>query len=386
MPSWTIRGTLIATVLLANVLVASVSSSAADTDSLLKVIKAVGREGQGNREAKQAVSELSQQDAATLPAVLMGFRDANPLAANYLRGAVETIADRALKSNKKLPIESLERLVRDVEQDPRGRRLAFELLTRVDPSVPDRIIPDMLLDPSPEFRRDAVARLIASAEKSLADKNSDAAKETFKKALTGATDDDQVKKIAKQLREMKEDVDLPKHFGFLTGWRFVGPFDNVGLKGFDTTYPPEEKLDFAAKYEGQKGEVAWDKTTTDHEYGIVNVAKQIAPYKGAVMYLTTEFHSPSARAVEFRLGTPNAWKIWVNGKQLFGRDEYHRGMALDQYRVRGEVKAGANTILLKLCQNEQTEDWAQRYEFQLRVADLSGLGLASQPARTTSQK
>ncbi len=386
MPSWTIRGTLIATMLLANVLVASVSSSAADTDSLLKVIKAVGREGQGNREAKQAVSELSQQDAATLPAVLMGFRDANPLAANYLRGAVETIADRALKSNKKLPIESLERLVRDVEQDPRGRRLAFELLTRVDPSVPDRIIPDMLLDPSPEFRRDAVARLIASAEKSLADKNSDAAKETFKKALTGATDDDQVKKIAKQLREMKEEVDLPKHFGFLTGWRFVGPFDNVGLKGFDTTYPPEEKLDFAAKYEGQKGEVAWDKTTTDHEYGIVNVAKQIAPYKGAVMYLTTEFHSPSARAVEFRLGTPNAWKIWVNGKQLFGRDEYHRGMALDQYRVRGEVKAGANTILLKLCQNEQTEDWAQRYEFQLRVADLSGLGLASQPARTTSQK
>ncbi|TXT21333.1 MAG: Uncharacterized protein FD138_4071 [Planctomycetota bacterium] len=252
--------------------------------------------------------------------------------------------------------------------------------------MPDRIIPDMLLDPSPEFRRDAVARLIASAEKSLADKNSDAAKETFKKALTGATDDDQVKKIAKQLREMKEEVDLPKHFGFLTGWRFVGPFDNVGLKGFDTTYPPEEKLDFAAKYEGQKGEVAWDKTTTDHEYGIVNVAKQIAPYKGAVMYLTTEFHSPSARAVEFRLGTPNAWKIWVNGKQLFGRDEYHRGMALDQYRVRGEVKAGANTILLKLCQNEQTEDWAQRYEFQLRVADLSGLGLASQPARTTSQK
>lgn len=381
MPSWTIRGLLIATLL-----VPSVSAAAADTDSLLKTIKAVGREGQGNREANQAVAALSQQDAATLPAVLMGFRDANPLAANYLRGAVETIADRAVKANKPLPKESLEKLIRDVEQDPRGRRLAFELLSRVDPAAPDRIIPDMLLDPSPEFRRDAVARLLASAEKSLSEKDTDAAKATFKKALSGATDDDQVKKIAKQLKEMKEEVNLQKHFGFLTGWRFVGPFDNVGLKGFDATYPPEEKLDFAAKYEGQKGEVAWDKTETDHEYGIVNVAKQIAPYKGAVMYLTTEFHSPTARSVEFRLGTPNAWKIWVNGKQLFGRDEYHRGMALDQYRVRGEIKAGANTILLKLCQNEQTEDWAQRYEFQLRVADLSGIGLASQPAQTTSQK
>ncbi len=381
MPSWMIRGLLVVTLL-----APTVSASAADIDSLLKAIKAVGREAQGNREANQAVAALSQQNASTLPAVLMGFRDANPLAANYLRGAVEAIADRTLNAGKSLPTESLEKLIRDAEQDPRGRRLAFELLTRVDPAAPDRIIPDMLLDPSPEFRRDAVARLIVAGEKSLKDKDADAAKITFKKALSGATDDDQVKTLAKQLKEMKEDVDLQKHFGFLIGWRFIGPFDNVGLKGFDTAYPPEEKLDFAAKYEGQKGEVAWDKTTTDHEYGIVNVAKQIAPYKGAAMYMTTEFHSPTARSVEFRLGTPNAWKIWVDGKQLFGRDEYHRGMALDQYRVRGEVKAGANTILLKLCQNEQTEEWAQRYEFQLRVADLSGLGLASRPAQATSQK
>ncbi len=376
MSNWMIRGFLIATLL-----TMPADSSAADIDSLVKTIKAVGREGQGNREANQAVSELSQQDAAKLPGVLIGFRDANPLAANYLRGAVEAIADRALRSGKSLPTVSLEKLIRDAEQDPRGRRLAFELLSRVDTAAPDRIIPEMLLDPSPEFRRDAVSRLIVAGEKSLKDKDTDAAKATFKKALSGATDDDQVKTLAKQLKEMKEEIDLQKHFGFLTGWRFVGPFDNVGLKGFDTTYPPEEKLDFAAKYEGQKGEVAWDKTETDHEYGIVNVAKQIAPYKGAVMYLTTEFQSPTARSVEFRLGTPNAWKIWVNGKQLFGRDEYHRGMALDQYRVRGEVKAGANTILLKLCQNEQTEDWAQRYEFQLRVADLSGIGLASLPSQ-----
>ena len=378
MHNWTIRSLLLPMLLILTGLISSTSCFTAETDSLLKTIRAVGREGQGSREANQAVGELSQQDVSTLPAVLLGFRDANPLAVNYLRGAVEAIADRALKAGKPLPTESLEKFVRDVEQDARGRRLAFELLTRVDPATPDRIIPDMLLDPSPEFRRDAVARLITAAEKSLTDKNADAAKETFKKALSGATDDDQVKKIAKQLKEMKEEVDLQKHFGFLAGWQFVGPFDNVGLKGFDVTYPPEEKLDFAAKYAGQKGEVAWDKVASDHEYGIVNVAKQIAPYKGAVMYLTTEFHSPSARAVEFRLGTPNAWKIWVNGKPLFGRDEYHRGMALDQYRVRGDVKAGSNTILLKLCQNEQTDDWAQRYEFQLRVADLSGIGLASQ--------
>ena len=35
---------------------------------------------------------------------------------------------------------------------------------------------------------------------------------------------------------------------------------------------------------------------------------------------------------------------------------------------------GTNVILLKICQNEQTESWAQDWEFQLRVCD--GLGTA----------
>ena len=138
--------------------------SAADTESLLRTIKSVDREGHGNKAAGQAVNVLSQQDVTVLPAVLMSFGDANPLAANYLRGAVEAIADRALKSGKPLPSKQLEQLIRDKEQDPRARRLAFELLSRVDASAPDRLFPGMLLDPSPDFRRDAVARLIESGE------------------------------------------------------------------------------------------------------------------------------------------------------------------------------------------------------------------------------
>ena len=350
---------------------------AVEIETLLKTIKSVGREGQGNTAAGQAVNELSQQDATVLPTVLESFTDANPLAANFLRSAVEAIADRALKAGKSLPNSSLEKFITDKEQDPRGRRLAYELLSRVDTAAPDRLIPGMLLDPSPDFRRDAVARLIESGDKLLKDKESDAAKVVFKKALSGATDDDQVKTIAKQLKELKEEIDLKKHFGFLTEWRLIGPFDNVAFKGFDAVYPPEEKLDLAAVIAGQKGEVHWEKFATDHEYGIFNIAKQLAPHKGATMYAVTEFQSPAARVIELRLGTPNAWKLWLNGKLLFGRDEYHRGMAIDQYRVRGELKPGANTILLKICQNEQTDDWAQRYEFQLRIADLSGIGIAS---------
>jgi hypothetical protein len=43
------------------------------------------------------------------------------------------------------------------------------------------------------------------------------------------------------------------------------------------------------------------------------------------------------------------------------------------------MRAGRNTILLKICQDEEKEDWAQSYQFQLRVCDSNGSGVRSQP-------
>ena len=37
------------------------------------------------------------------------------------------------------------------------------------------------------------------------------------------------------------------------------------------------------------------------------------------MYLATEFVSDGAKKAKLRLGTPNAWKLWLNGKPLFLR-------------------------------------------------------------------
>jgi len=38
---------------------------------------------------------------------------------------------------------------------------------------------------------------------------------------------------------------------------------------------------------------------------------------------------------------------------------------------------GSNTILVKVCQNEQTEQWTNEWEFQLRVTDSLGTPLVS---------
>ncbi|MEI8016819.1 MAG: hypothetical protein WCH39_01405 [Schlesneria sp.] len=364
---------------------ASVADAASIEESIL-IIKSVGPEGARHSAAIAAVKELSKASAESLPIVLKSFEGANPLAVNWLRSVVDTIADRTLKSTGKLPAKSLEDFVKDTGRSPEARRLAYEWLIKVDNTAADRLIPGMINDASPEFRRDAVARLIAQATKLHEERNKEAESKILRQALNGAIDDDQVKAIVKPLKELGEIVDLQKHFGFLTEWYLIGPFDNVGLKGFNIAYPPEAERNFKAKYAGKSGEVEWKSYSTQDEYGTLDIAKKTEPFKGAVMYAATTFVADKARDIEVRLGTPNAWKLWVNGVQIFARDEYHRGTFLDQYKVSAKLKPGPNEILLKICQNEQTEEWAQAWTFQLRVCDHSGVAVSPLTSATTSTK
>lgn len=342
--------------------------SAADTGSLIKTIKAVGGKGQGHPEAIAALRELQASDASVLPTIVESFDGTGPLSSNWLRSAFESIADRAIKAGKPLPSKQLEGLIKDTSQNARARRLAYEWLAKVDDTIADRLIPGMLEDPSSEFRRDAVSRLLEQAK----NQSGDDAKSTYRTALRGAVHDDQVKEIVAALKKLGEKVDLQTHFGFVPNWQMTGPFDNKDMKGFPVEYPPETGVDIKATYKGQLGEVKWQALATEDSYGIVNIAKQIENYKGSAMYAYTTVNSAESQDVQFRLGTPNAWKLWVNGKLIFAREEYHRGTRMDQYRVGVSLKQGENSILLKICQNEQEQDWAQRYQFQLRICDDAG--------------
>ena len=81
--------------------------------------------------------------------------------------------------------------------------------------------------------------------------------------------------------------------------------------------------------------------------------------------------------MDIRLGCINAHKVWINGQLLTANQVYHSGMEIDQYQASCQLKQGKNTILVKICQNEQTESWAQRWQFQLRVCDKTGTAIAS---------
>jgi hypothetical protein len=344
--------------------------SGAELDHPLAKLRAVGPKGAGHKEAMAAWKTVAASPASELPAILAAMDGAGPLAENWIRSAAETVAQR---EQAKLPVKTLEGYLNDTQRGPRSRRLAYELIAAVDAKAEGRLIPGLIDDPSLELRRDAVALAIAAAEKVPAGDDKTAAVAAWRKAFVSSRDLDQIKLTSDKLKGLGEKVDLPRHFGFLTQWQLIGPFDNKQTKGFDVAYPPEAAGFVAdATYDGVSGEVKWIEHTTTDDHGVVDLNKALAKHKGAIAYAYANFDAAEERTVDVRLGSINGNKLWVNGELIFANHVYHANAAIDQYVGQAKLKKGRNSILLKIAQNEQTEPWAQDWQFQLRICDRIG--------------
>lgn len=341
-------------------------------DENLATMQEVGPKGEGHPQAIRAWRQIAAAPVDQLPRILAAMNDENPLAANWIRSAVETIAERTLTSGSRLPLDELERYLENKEYSPRSRLLAFELIGRVDPTAQQRLIPQLMSDPSLELRRKAVADQLRKAKAAQEQGKQDAAVAFYTSSLDAARDLDQIQAAAEELRELGQEVNLPEHFGFIMDWYLIGPFDNTKMSGFDVAYPPEETIDLSASFQGKAGRVSWQKHVTEDEYGMVDLNKAIGKHMGAAAYAVAFYESEKEQPIELRLGCINANKIWLNGSLLTANHVYHAGRSIDQYVGKGRLKQGPNTILLKICQNEQTEDWAQDWAFQLRVCDHVG--------------
>ena len=65
-------------------------------------------------------------------------------------------------------------------------------------------------------------------------------------------------------------------------------------------------------------------------------------------------------------------KIYLNGEEVFARNEYHHGQKLDQHSARVMLKKGRNEVILKICQDDWTFEWTFPWQFQCRVCDEIG--------------
>jgi hypothetical protein len=361
------------------VLSAGVAGAAnlSEADKLLSQIKAVSREGAGNQEAGAAWKQLVSLGGEAILPTLAAMDDATPTAANWLRSAVNALAEKETAAGKELPADQLESFVKDRKHNPAARRVAYELLVQADAKTPERLLPGMLDDPSIELRRDAVARAMRLAERLEGEK----AKAEWGRLFAAVRDEEQAKKIAKALETNGGKADLVAQFGIVTKWWLVGPFKGPNATGFKTPHDPETKIDLKAvytdkgitKFEWKPYTVEVDPKSYDlDQVGEVDLNKAIGKHKDAVAYAYTVLETDKELPVEIRYGCINASKLFLNGKPVFAREEYHHGENFDQYVAKVTLKAGKNELLLKVCQNDQKEPYAQVWQFKLRVCDAIG--------------
>ena len=372
--------------ILASILVFAFGSAvqAADVPELIRQVKAVGPAGQGNAEAARAWQELSRLSADELPQLLAALDDASPAAGNWLRSAVDAIAERERAAGRSLSAKALETFLRDTRHAGRPRRLAYELLCSADPGAAARLLPTMLDDPGAELRYEAVSVAFDAAKQQPDD--SPAAKAELRKVLSAARDGNQVEAIARELDRRGEPVDLVAHFGYVTRWLVAGPFENVDGRGFQTAFAPESRFELTARFAGKGGaEFGWRLQRSGNKDGIVNLndvfpdpggqrtrAGKPKGLKAAVAYAYAEVESPTDQSAQARAASATAFRVFVNGREVLARETYHQSFDRDAFNAPARLARGRNTILVKVCQNDQPEEWAQNWMFQLRLTDELG--------------
>ncbi len=138
-------------------------------------------------------------------------------------------------------------------------------------------------------------------------------------------------------------------------WSYIGPFDNTGMKGFDTVYPPENEINLKKQYPGRGGNVGWKPGSfTD---GSINNLALFAPQlnSNSVVYVHREIEAATPMELPCTFGSDDTLTVWLNGEKLIS-DNTYRGAAPDQSKATLKLKPGKNSLLMKICQGDG--EWA----------------------------
>lgn len=339
---------------------------------LLKPLIEIQSNGRGNESASLAWKKIANLPPSSIPKLLHAMNQANELGDNWIRAAISKITERP---NVSLPINKIISFLNDQKNDGDSRQQAFYIIQTYQPERANELIPTFINDPVLSLRRVAVAEKIRYAKEET---NKQKRIEILNGVLKKARDADQIKEITESMNTDGIQTDLVELMGFFVNWKAIGPFDNSERKGFEKKYPPEDNINYNEKYEGKNGQVSWSSFETSHELGLLDINLQFGELKEVVAYAHTQVDSELNQDVQFRIGSKNAWKLWVNNELIFARDEYHRGKTrVDQFVISGKLKKGSNDVLLKICQNEQTQSWTKQWEFNFRITDLTGTPLPS---------
>jgi len=125
-------------------------------------------------------------------------------------------------------------------------------------------------------------------------------------------------------------------------WSHIGPFAGESFENaFETAFAPEEKVDLKATDE--EDALTWTPQPDWKDGEVHN------PFTGdnSANYIYRVIDSPTAQSITLSLGSDDAIKVWLNGKEVLAK-LIGRGAAAGQETVTADLKQGRNELLIKI--------------------------------------
>ena len=201
-------------------------------------------------------------------------------------------------------------------------------------------------------------------------------------AFKHARASEQVVRAAEKLAALGQPVDIPSHLGLVVDWWVIGPFDAPLFSGFDRSFPPQQGVDLNAEYTGQAGNpLRWVRYHSSEVLGLVDLVQALGPATEAVGFAYATLDAPSDVDAQLRCGADDNCTVWLNGEQVFARQQWLNGIRFDRFVAPVKLRRGENRVLVKICQGPQHKnpEVLNAWSLQLRFcnADGTGLGLKS---------
>lgn len=153
----------------------------------------------------------------------------------------------------------------------------------------------------------------------------------------------------------------------LDAWHHAGPFLAENFESaFAQEFAPEQSVDLAEKY--QDGKLEWTPQP-DWKDGVVY---NTLAGENAANYLFRVIQSPVDQSLLLSLGSDDAIKVWVDGKQVLAK-LIGRAAALGQETVQVPVKKGRNELLIKVVNHRGPSGFSFAVSPQ-QTAELNGFG------------
>jgi len=149
-------------------------------------------------------------------------------------------------------------------------------------------------------------------------------------------------------------------------WMVIGPFDN--RDGFRKKYQPEKRIKLDKIYKEGSWQVKWQHADDGMEDGFINFKEIFEQDNWKVAYGLIYIDAPVEKEVQFRFGTDDGSKVWLNDREIWKLNRNDPAI-FDDHKKTVSLNKGRNKVLIKVLNT--VGDWG----FFFRVTDENGIGI-----------